>query len=582
MTFATQEPTNRYNGVTPLSPSSQQESFFEDNETWRDAPVLTGTTKFTPRPDVKNIMVTGGAGFIACWVVRHLVLTYPEAYNIVSFDKLDYCASLNNTRALDQEPNFSFYKGDITDPADVMDCLKRYNIDTIFHFAAQSHVDLSFGDPYGFTHTNVYGTHVLLESARKVGIKRFIHVSTDEVYGEVQDDDHDLLETSILAPTNPYAASKAAAEMLVNSYKMSFKLPVIIVRSNNVYGPHQYPEKIIPKFACLLARGKPVVLHGDGSPTRRYLYAGDAADAFDTILHKGQLGEIYNVGSYDEISNLSLCHKLLAEMDIISPRSPPSSPAYNYTTSPPPSSTSSEQEEIDRWIKYTHDRPFNDHRYAVDGTKLRNLGWEPQTSFEEGLRITVDWYRRFGERWWGNITNVLTPFPTTAGYEDEVLEDEGAEMGNEPATSRFAKEGPSVSVSEKTSEFTSSRDQQQHYQQHKHRSREYRHCVRKASHDTTGTNSGSSRIPRSCVLASPLSRDLSTSTSGLASPGITLDEDDGLAAEDTTDDRPTIVYRSKQPQSPRGHKRKFSSTAIGDGITNNKNGFNKKARRIAT
>lgn len=178
----------------------------------------------------------------ACWFVRHLTVTYPDAYNIVSFDKLDYCASLNNTRALNERQNFTFVQGDITNPNEVLNCLKRYNIDTIFHFAAQSHVDLSFGNSYGFTHTNVYGTHVLLEGAKSVGINRFIHVSTDEVYGEVKDDDDDLLETSILAPTNPYAASKAAAEMLVHSYQKSFKLPVIIVRSNNVYGPHQFPE----------------------------------------------------------------------------------------------------------------------------------------------------------------------------------------------------------------------------------------------------------------------------------------------------------------------------------------------------
>jgi dTDP-D-glucose 4,6-dehydratase len=178
----------------------------------------------------------------ACWLVRHLTLTYPHAYNIVSFDKLDYCSSLNNTRVLNDKRNFTFYQGDITKPSEVVDCLERHNIDTIFHFAAQSHVDLSFGNSYGFTHTNVYGTHVLLESAKKVGIKRFVHISTDEVYGEVKDDDDDLLESSILAPTNPYAASKAAAEMLVHSYQKSFKLPVIIVRSNNVYGPHQYPE----------------------------------------------------------------------------------------------------------------------------------------------------------------------------------------------------------------------------------------------------------------------------------------------------------------------------------------------------
>lgn len=169
-------------------------------------------------------------------------MTYPEAYQIVSFDKLDYCSSLNNTRVLEDKPNFSFYHGDITNPTQVLDCMELYHIDTVLHFAAQSHVDHSFGNSYGFTHTNVYGTHVLLESAKKVGIKRFIHISTDEVYGEINADDDDVLESSILAPTNPYAASKAAAEMLVQSYQKSFKLPVIVVRSNNVYGPHQYPE----------------------------------------------------------------------------------------------------------------------------------------------------------------------------------------------------------------------------------------------------------------------------------------------------------------------------------------------------
>ncbi|KAH6694013.1 dTDP-D-glucose 4,6-dehydratase [Plectosphaerella plurivora] len=380
---------------TPAAASQSHRKFFEDVGVWKEAPLLTGTTKFEPLPDVKNIMVTGGAGFIACWFVRHLTLTYPDAYNIISFDKLDYCASLNNTRALNERHNFTFVHGDVTNPTEVLNCLKRYNIDTVFHFAAQSHVDLSFGNSYGFTHTNVYGTHVLLESAKSVGIKRFIHISTDEVYGEVDDDDDDLLESSILAPTNPYAASKAAAEMLVQSYQKSFKLPVIIVRSNNVYGPHQYPEKIIPKFTCLLNRGEPVVLHGDGSPTRRYLFAGDAADAFDTILHKGHMGQIYNVGSYDEISNLTLCGKLLDQMGI----------PYNG------------EDEFKKWVKYTRDRPFNDHRYAVDGTKLRNLGWDQKTSFAEGLKITVDWYRRFGEEWWGDISQVLTPFPVVHGLD---------------------------------------------------------------------------------------------------------------------------------------------------------------------
>jgi dTDP-glucose 4,6-dehydratase len=370
----------------------------------------------------------------ACWLVRHLTLTYPHVYNIVSFDKLDYCSSLNNTRMLNDKRNFTFYHGDVTNPSEVLDCLERYDIDTIFHFAAQSHVDLSFGNSYGFTHTNVYGTHVMLESAKKVGIKRFIHISTDEVYGEVKDDDDDLLETSILAPTNPYAASKAAAEMLVCSYMKSFKLPVIIVRSNNVYGPHQYPEsmcsrftsifianicayisiEIIPKFTCLLNRKRPAVLHGDGSPTRRYLYAADAADAFDTILHKGALGQVYNVGSHDEVSNIDLCKMLLKEMGIV----------HGDTTG------------LGKWIKYTHDRPFNDHRYAVDGTKLRQLGWGQKTSFAEGLKMTVEWYRRFGEEWWGDISKVLSPFPIV--IEAEVHSDK-EEICDEPISTKKRK-----------------------------------------------------------------------------------------------------------------------------------------------
>lgn len=336
-------------------------------------------------------------------------------------------------------------------------------------------------------------------------------------------------------------------------------------------------SEIIPKFTCLLARGKPVVLHGDGSPTRRYLYAGDAADAFDTILHRGQLGEIYNVGSYDEISNLSLCHKLLVEMEIISPRSPSSSPPCNYTTSPPSSCPPvAEQEEFHRWVKYTHDRPFNDHRYAVDGTKLRKLGWEPKTSFEEGLRITVDWYTRFGERWWGDITNVLTPFPITAGSGDGVLDEEGAEVCDEPVTLGFIREETAVSASlerlKETSNSTRSpnpqhrhRHQDQHQQ--KRREREYHHKTREMSRDNT--NYGSNGIPRSCTLGSPRLRDPATNT-GLASPGITLDEEESLDDE-ATDDRPTTPY--DEPQSR--NKRKLS-TVVGDDIT--KNSFNKKAR----
>lgn len=234
-----------------------------NTDVWKCAPLFIGTTNFPVREDIKNILITGGEGFMlvyhipmiefneltmfhrylsACWLVRHLVLTYPE-YNIVSLDKLEYCSSRNNTRRVESASNFTFIKADITSPETISWVLQKYDIDTIFHFAAQSHVDLSFGNSYEFTTTNVLGTHVMLETARNhKPLKRFIHVSTDEVYGEVASDAPDLVEESILAPTNPYAATKAAAEMMVHAYQKSFKLPVIMARSNNVYGPHQFPE----------------------------------------------------------------------------------------------------------------------------------------------------------------------------------------------------------------------------------------------------------------------------------------------------------------------------------------------------
>jgi dTDP-glucose 4,6-dehydratase len=263
--------------------------------------------------------------------------------------------------------------------------LRKHKIDTIFHFAAQSHLDLSFGNSYQFTNTNAYGTHVFLGRARAQGIKRFVHISTDEVYGDVPADADDLSETSLLAPTNPYSASKAAAEMMVNAYRKSFKLPVITVRSNNVYGPHQFPEsmqhslsmfiamvlmqlEIIPKFALLLQRRSRLLVHGDGTPTRRYLYAGDIVDALDTIFHKGIIGQIYNIASKDEISNISICHRLLELFEL--PHSTP--------------------KQFNKWVGHTEDRPFNDHRYATDGAKLAVLGWQPKTSFNDGIRITVD------------------------------------------------------------------------------------------------------------------------------------------------------------------------------------------------
>ncbi|KAJ2995151.1 hypothetical protein HDV02_001036 [Globomyces sp. JEL0801] len=350
-------------------------------------PIFIGSTKFQPDPKIKNILITGGAGFIASYVTRHFTIQYPE-YNVICYDKLDYCATKNNINCLNSYPNFKFINGDITDANTTLQIMKNNKIDTIFHFAAQSHVDLSFGNSYAFTHNNVFGTHVLLECSLQANIQRFIHVSTDEVYGESGDQENELLESSILSPTNPYAATKAAAEMLVNAYYKSFKLPIIIIRSNNIFGPHQFPEKIIPKFICLLHRKQKCMLHGDGSPKRRYLFAGDATDAFDTIFHKGVNGEIYNVGSVDEFTNKQLCLFLLDSFGI-------------------------QSSDFNQWVEFTKDRPFNDMRYAINYDKLTQLGWNQKTKFSDGLSITVDWYRHFGESWWGDITFCLSAFPTT-------------------------------------------------------------------------------------------------------------------------------------------------------------------------
>ncbi|KAL0328388.1 UNVERIFIED_CONTAM: trifunctional UDP-glucose [Sesamum calycinum] len=254
-------------------------------------------TTFTP----KNILITGAAGFIASHVANRLIRNYPH-YKIVVLDKLDYCSNLKNLIPSKSSPNFKFVKGDI-DSADLVNYLLiTENIDTIMHFAAQTHVDNSFGNSFEFTKNNIYGTHVLLEACKVTGqIRRFIHVSTDEVYGETDEDavvgNH---EASQLLPTNPYSATKAGAEMLVMAYARSYGLPVITTRGNNVYGPNQFPEKLIPKFILLAMQGKILPIHGDGTNVRSYLYCEDVAEAFEVILHKGEVGHVYNIGTKRE------------------------------------------------------------------------------------------------------------------------------------------------------------------------------------------------------------------------------------------------------------------------------------------
>lgn len=332
----------------------------------------------------KNILLTGGAGFIGSHVVIRLVKNYPQ-YNIFNFDMNSYCSCHENVTAeIGDATNYTFIKGDLTS-ADLVNYVMEVNdIDTIMHFAAQTHVDNSFGNSFQFTHHNIMGTHVLLESAKNHGIKRFIHVSTDEVYGEGEAGEEEMMEEHVLEPTNPYAATKAGAEFLVKAYHRSFKLPTIITRGNNVYGPHQFPEKLVPKFTNQLLRSRPVTLHGDGSNTRNFLYVEDVAEAFDVLLHKGTVGEIYNIGGTNELPNIDVAKAIIGALGM--------------------------SDREGSLISFVEDRHFNDLRYTIDSSKLQALGWEERTSWEEGLRKTVEWYKLHTGRF-GNIESALVAHP---------------------------------------------------------------------------------------------------------------------------------------------------------------------------
>ncbi|KAJ6894108.1 NAD-dependent epimerase/dehydratase family protein [Populus alba x Populus x berolinensis] len=338
-----------------------------------------GMATYTP----KNILITGAAGFIASHVCNRLIRNYPD-YKIVVLDKLDYCSNLKNLLPSKSSPNFKFVKGDIGSADLVNFLLITESIDTIMHFAAQTHVDNSFGNSFEFTKNNIYGTHVLLEACKVTGqIRRFIHVSTDEVYGETDEDavvgNH---EASQLLPTNPYSATKAGAEMLVMAYGRSYGLPVITTRGNNVYGPNQFPEKLIPKFILLAMQGKDLPIHGDGSNVRSYLYCEDVAEAFEVILHKGEVGHVYNVGTKKERRVIDVAKDIC-----------------NLFSKDP-----------DKSIKFVENRPFNDQRYFLDDQKLKILGWSEHTAWEEGLRKTIEWYTQNPD-WWGDVTGALLPHP---------------------------------------------------------------------------------------------------------------------------------------------------------------------------
>lgn len=310
-------------------------------------------------------------------------------------DKLDYCASTSNLESVWNLRNFKFVRGDILSADLLRHVLEVEEIDTVMHFAAQTHVDNSFGNSLSFSMNNTLGTHMLLEASRIYGkIARFINVSTDEVYGETSlGKEKGLGEESTLEPTNPYSAAKAGAEMMVKAYMTSYKLPCIVTRGNNVYGPHQFPEKLIPKFILRASRGEELPVHGDGLAVRSYLYVEDVAAAFDTVLHKGVVGEVYNIGTTKERTVLDVASDI--------------GKAFGIKTDK---------------IMHVKDRAFNDRRYFIDDVKLAQLGWKEEVQWEDGLQRTIDWYTsRDAYTHWDKvlIEAALSPHPNVSAGGDE-------------------------------------------------------------------------------------------------------------------------------------------------------------------
>ncbi len=321
-----------------------------------------------------RILVTGGCGFIGSNFIRHILNKYP-GYRIVNLDALTYAGNPENLKDLKAEGRYTFVKGKIEDAA-LLKSLVR-DADCVVHFAAESHVDRSIVDAGPFLLTNVIGTHIILAASREASIGRFIHISTDEVYGALGDEGKFTEETA-LRPNSPYAASKASGDMLVRAYYETYGMPVIIVRPSNNYGPYQFPEKFIPLMITNLLADIAVPVYGEGKNVRDWLFVEDNCAAIDLILHKGRIGETYNVGGNAEMRNIDVVRKVLKIM------------AKNESL-----------------ISFVKDRPGHDYRYALDTSKIgQELGWRPSVSVDEGLQKTVQWFKR-NERWWRPLKDRL-------------------------------------------------------------------------------------------------------------------------------------------------------------------------------
>lgn len=337
-----------------------------------------------------KLLVTGGAGFIGSNFVLYMLKQYPE-YQLINVDALTYAGNLENLKSIENNPNHTFIKADITD-SKAMDQLIK-NVDAIVNFAAESHVDRSILDPGIFVKTNVFGTQVLLDAARKHNVKKFVQVSTDEVYGTLGESGL-FSETTPLAPNSPYSASKAGGDLLVRAYHETFGLPVNITRCSNNYGPYQFPEKLIPLMISKALADEPLPVYGDGLNIRDWLYVEDHCSAIDLVIHQGQIGEVYNIGGNNERTNLQIVKTILKELG-----------------------------KPESLITHVKDRPGHDRRYGIDPRKtMAELGWKPKHSFETGIKETIRWYLD-NKDWWARIQS--------GAYQEYYVKQYGERLGDQ-------------------------------------------------------------------------------------------------------------------------------------------------------